>query len=104
MRDTLWTSIIAVAVVSFTLKAAGPAFLGSRELPARANLVISLLAPALLTALVITNVSGEHWDDLTWPIVLGLTAAAVARLLKAPPLAAVAVGMACTALLRLIIS
>src|SRR6266567_3177228 len=104
MRETLWPSIIAVAVVSFALKAAGPAFLGSRELPARANLVISLLAPALLTALVITNVSGEHWDDLTWPIVLGLAATAVSRLLNAPPLVAVAAGMAVTAILRLVIS
>ena len=50
------------AVVTFAIKAAGPLLVGDRELPASAYAVISLLAPALLTALVVTQAlaHGHH--------------------------------------------
>jgi branched-subunit amino acid transport protein len=102
MRATLWPSIIAVAVASFAFKAAGPALLGQQEIPIRASRAISVLAPVLLTALVVTDVAGPHWNDLRWPVLAGLAATAGSRLLKAPPLAAVGLGMAVTAVLRLI--
>jgi branched-subunit amino acid transport protein len=102
MRATLWIAIIAVAAASFALKAAGPALLGQRELPVSANRAISLLAPVLLTALVITDVAGQRWDGLSWPIVFGLAATAVSRLLKAPSLLAVIIGMLVTAAFRFI--
>ena len=102
MRASLWIAIIAVAAASFALKAAGPALLGQRELPVRANRAISLLAPALLTALVITDVAGERWNGLSWPILAGLAATAISRLLKVPSLGAVIIGMFVTAGFRFI--
>lgn len=102
MGATLWLAVAAVAVVSFILKAAGPALLGHRELPARSDRVISLLAPVLLAALVVTDVTGQHWNDLSWPPLAGLAATVGSRLLKAPALVAVAVGVIVTAGARLI--
>jgi branched-subunit amino acid transport protein len=43
-----------LAIVTAAIKAAGPVVLGGRELPAQFLGVISLLAPALLAALVVT--------------------------------------------------
>lgn len=102
MGASLWMAIISVAAASFALKAAGPALLGRRELPARASRVISLLAPVLLTALVITDVAGQRWNGLSWPILIGLAATAVSRLLKVPSLVAVIIGMFVTAGFRFI--
>jgi len=51
------TSVVLIgglAIVTAAIKAAGPVVLGGRELPAQFLAVISLLAPALLAALVIT--------------------------------------------------
>ena len=58
---TLWIAIGVVAVISAALKAAGPALLGGRPLPAPARAVVALLAPALLTAIVVvqTFTSGD---------------------------------------------
>jgi branched-subunit amino acid transport protein len=56
----------------------------------------------LLTALVITDVAGERWNGLSWPILAGLAATAISRLLKAPSLVAVIIGMLVTAGFRFI--
>ncbi|MGH8996413.1 MAG: AzlD domain-containing protein [Acidimicrobiales bacterium] len=81
---------------------AGPAFLGERQLPDRANRVISLLPSVLLSALVVTDVAGQRWSGLSWPVLAGLAATAGSRLLRAPALGAVAIGVVVTAGLRLI--
>lgn len=102
MRASLWTAIISVAAASFALKAAGPALLGQRELPEPAKRAVSLLAPVLLTALVVTDAAGKRWNGLSWPVLLGLAATAIARLLRVPALGAVITGMAVAAACRLI--
>ena len=56
------TSVILIAgcaIVTAAIKAAGPVLLGGRELPARFLGVVSLLAPALLAALVVTQTLAE---------------------------------------------
>jgi branched-subunit amino acid transport protein len=100
MRASLWIAIIAVAAASFALKAAGPALLGRRDLPARAHGPLSLLAPVLLTALVITDVAGQRWNGFGWPVLAGLAATAISRMLRVPALGAVVAGMAVTAAIR----
>ena len=50
-----WAVILGSAVATFAIKAAGPVALGGRELPGAFNRVIALLAPALLTALIVTS-------------------------------------------------
>ena len=51
--------IAGLAVITAAIKAAGPVVLGGRELPPRFLGVISLLAPALLAALVVTATLAE---------------------------------------------
>jgi branched-subunit amino acid transport protein len=50
------------AVVTFAIKAAGPVALGGRELPRWFTGIVVPLAPALLTALVVTQARahGHH--------------------------------------------
>jgi branched-subunit amino acid transport protein len=52
---TAWTLIGGCAAVTFAIKAAGPIALGGRELPPWFSRVVALLAPALLSALVVTQ-------------------------------------------------
>jgi branched-subunit amino acid transport protein len=97
-----WTIVIAVGAATVALKAAGPVLLGGRRLPAVALGVTRLLAPALLAALVITQAvagpDGLAVDERS----LGLAAALVALLLRAPMLAVIVAAAATTALARLI--
>jgi branched-subunit amino acid transport protein len=53
--STSVTLIAGLAIVTAAIKAAGPIVLGGRELPPQLLGVISLLAPALLAALVVTQ-------------------------------------------------
>lgn len=99
---TLWFAILAVALISFAIKAAGPALLTGRELPAWSRSVIALLAPALLAALVVVHVLGEDWKAVDVGVLAGLGAVVIAHLLRAPLLVAVLVGVAVTAALRAI--
>ncbi|MFC0111415.1 AzlD domain-containing protein [Kibdelosporangium aridum] len=101
--SSLWIAIVLVALVSFTLKAAGPALLGNRPLPARAAAVIALFAPALLAGLIVTDFAGPGWSEADWTIAAGLSSAVVAYLCRAPALVSVAVAVAVTALLRVVV-
>jgi branched-subunit amino acid transport protein len=51
--------IAGCAVVTAAIKAAGPIALGGRELPPRLTDIVTLLAPALLAALVVTQVLAD---------------------------------------------
>jgi uncharacterized membrane protein len=97
---TLWITIIAVALASAAIKAAGPVLVGGRELPPRAVAVIALLAPALLSALVITETFGEDGRLVLDERAVGVAVAGVALALRAPMLAAVALAALTTALVR----
>jgi len=54
--------VAGCAVVTFAIKAAGPIALGGRALPGWFASVVSLMAPALLAALVATHAfaNGRH--------------------------------------------
>jgi branched-subunit amino acid transport protein len=71
--------IAGCAAVTAVLKGAGPAVLGGRDLPARFTGVITLLGPAVLSALVVTqalaNGTRLSLDETTVGVVLaGLVA------------------------------
>jgi hypothetical protein len=99
----LWIGILLVALVSFTIKAAGPALLGNRPLPPRAASVIALFAPALLAGLVLTDFAGPGWTEADWTIATGLSAAGIAYLCRVPVLFCVAIAVLTTALLRSVV-
>ena len=97
---TLWVAIVAVALASAAIKAAGPVLVGGRELPPRATAVVALLAPALLAALVVTETFGEERQLVLDERAIGVAAAAIALALRAPVLVAVALAAVTTALAR----
>ena len=88
--SALWVAIVAVALASAAIKAAGPVLVGGRELPPQANAVIALLASALLAALVVTETFGENGHFALDERALGVGVAAAALALRAPVLVAVA--------------
>lgn len=97
---TLWISIVAVALASAAIKAAGPVLVGGRELSPGFLAVIRLLAPALLAALVVTETFGDDRHLVLDARAVGVAVAAVALALRAPVLLAVFLAAAATALAR----
>jgi hypothetical protein len=97
---TFWITIVAVALASAAIKAAGPVLVGGRDLPPRAVAIIALLAPALLAALVVTETFGEDQRLVLDERAVGVTVAAMALLLRAPVLLAVGLAVVATALAR----
>lgn len=97
----VWILVVVVGVATILLKATGPVFVGRRPLPRRLQSVVDLLAPVMLTALVVTQTvaSGEELSiDARVP---GVAAAGIAIWRGAPLVGAMVVAAAVTALLRL---
>jgi uncharacterized membrane protein len=97
----VWVTIVALALGTMAIKAAGPVALGGREPPPRAAAVIALVAPALLAALVVyeTVVSEDGGVALDARLV-GVAAAALALVLRLPLLAVVGLAAVATAATR----
>ena len=96
----LWITIVAVALASAAIRAVGPILLGGGELPSSANAIITLLVPAVLTALVVTQTFGEDGRLVLDDKAIGVAVAAVALALRAPVLLAVALAVVATTLAR----
>lgn len=96
----VWVLVGVIGAGTFAMKAAGPVLLGGRALPERAMAVISLLAPAVLAALIVTQTVGGDHQYVLDARVAGVAAAAVALRFKAPLLAAVILAAAVTAAIR----
>ncbi len=95
-----WALVGLCAVVTAAIKAAGPIALGGRELPGWFSRVIALMAPALLTALVVTAVfsEGDRWA--VGADTAGVAIAGVALWRGASVVVAVVVAAVATAALR----
>lgn len=98
----VWTIVAVVGAGTMAMKGAGPVLLGGRTLPPRVMAVVSLLAPAVLAALIVTNtVGGDHRYVLDARLA-GVAAAAIALRLRAPLLVVVILAAAVTAAIRAI--
>lgn len=97
-----WVSVIAVGAGTVALKAVGPVGVGGRRLPTRLLDLLSMLAPALLAALVIDEGFASGRALVLDARVAGLAAGAVTVALRAPIWAVVVAGAAATALVRLV--
>lgn len=97
----VWIVVGVVGVVTFVFKAAGPVFLGRRALPERVDAVVALIAPVMLTALVVTQTFGGDEEITVDARVPGVAAAALALWRGLPIVAAMAIAAFVTALLRL---
>jgi branched-subunit amino acid transport protein len=96
----VWILVAAVGVATMAFKALGPVALGGRSVPPRLLGVVELLGPALLAALVVTQVFASERELTLDARVAGLGAAALALLLRAPILVVVIAAAASTALVR----
>jgi len=92
--------VLGAAVITAAIKAAGPVALGGRELPERFNGFIALLAPALFTALIVTQVLADGKELGVGADTAGLAVAGVALWRGASMVVGVLIAAATTALLR----
>ena len=97
-----WTTIAGLTVVTAAIKAAGPVSLGGRDLPAWAMSIISLLAPALLAALVVVETFSTDDELVLDARAGGVAAAAVALGFRASLPVTITVAAVAAALLRLV--
>ncbi len=94
-----WIAVLVVGAATVALKGAGALVLAGRPLPARAAVVMPLLAPCLLAALVVGQTVGDGRAVVVDARLAGVAAAAVALALRAPLLVvlAAAAGVAAAA-------
>jgi uncharacterized membrane protein len=97
---SVWVTVAVVGAGTIALKAVGPVLLGGRPLPPRIAGVVELLAPALLSALVVTQAVGGDRELVFDARLLGLAAAAVALRLRVPLLLLVVIAAGVAALAR----
>jgi branched chain amino acid efflux pump len=98
--STVWLAVLVVGVATVVLKATGPVLLGGRELPPHVNALVVLLAPAVLSALVVTQVVGGDRELVFDARLVGLGGACIAIALRAPLLVVVIVAAGATAAVR----
>lgn len=98
--SAVWLALIVVGAATILVKATGPVLLGGRELPPHVNALVVLLAPAVLAALVVTQIVGGDRELVFDARLVGLGAACIAIALRAPLLVVVVVAAAATAAVR----
>jgi branched-subunit amino acid transport protein len=98
----VWIVVAAVGATTIVFKAAGPVFIGRRALPPRARLLVDLLAPVMLTALVVTQTFGGDQKLTVDARVPGVAAALIAIWLRAPIIVTIVIAAVVTALVRLL--
>jgi branched-subunit amino acid transport protein len=98
----VWIAVIVVGAATMLFKAAGPVFLGRRQLPARLHAVVGLLAPVMLTALVVTQTFASDGALSVDARVPGVVAGAIAVWRRVPLILAMAIGAAVTGIVRLL--
>jgi branched-subunit amino acid transport protein len=97
-----WIVVVVVGLATIASKAAGPVLVGRRELPPKLQACVELLAPVMLTALVVTQTFAGDEEIEVDVRVVGVGAAAIALALRAPIIVAMAIAALATALLRLV--
>jgi branched-subunit amino acid transport protein len=97
-----WTVVLLVGGFTIAFKAAGPVLLGGRTLPSRIVDAFELLAPALFAALIVTQAVGGKEEIVLDTRLVGVGAAALALLLRAPLIVVIVVAAVATALARLL--
>ncbi len=98
--NAAWACVGIVGAATIVIKASGPILLHGRELPARLGGMITLLAPVMLAALVVTNTFGGDHRLVLDPRAAGLGAAVIPIALRAPLLVTIVVAAGAAALVR----
>lgn len=98
--STAWIVVAAVGAGTVVLKGLGPVLLGGRPLPPRVLGAVTLLAPALLAALIVTQAFADGRQWVLDARAVGLAAAGAAMALRAPVLVVVVVAATAAAVAR----
>ena len=99
----VWVLIAACVAATVAIKGAGPVLLGGRELPGVMLRVIAYLAPALLSALVVTAALADGQELHVGAETVGMLAGGLLLWRGKPLVLAVLVAMVVTAGLRAIL-
>jgi hypothetical protein len=96
--------LVALIVATLLLKGCGPIALGGRRPPERAMSVVSLLAPAIVSALVVYETFSRTSSGVTVDErVIGQVAACGAIFARLPMTAVIVIAAASTAIARLVL-
>ena len=95
-----WATIILITLATIVIKLTGPVLLGGRDLPPALGRVISLLAPALLAALVVADLFGKDQKLSVDERAVGIAAACLALAARLPMVVVVIVAASVTGGLR----
>ena len=97
---TTWALILVLAAGTVLFKTVGPVLAGGRQPSARLVRVIALLAPALITALVVAGTFTDHQTLVVDARAAGLAVGAVALWWRAPVVVALLLAAATCAAVR----
>jgi hypothetical protein len=95
-----WILIVVLAVGTVLLKTIGPVFAGGRQPPAPLTRVIALVAPALISALIVTGTLTVGRQLVIDARAAGLVVGAIALWLRVPAVLAMIMAAIVCALLR----
>lgn len=98
-----WLLLALLIVTTVVLRASGPLALGGRDLPRWLIAMVTLTAPALLAALVITNTFRDGAELAIDERLAGVAAAGGALALRSSIVVAVILAAAVTAVLRALV-
>jgi branched chain amino acid efflux pump len=98
----IWVLIAVLTLGTVAAKTLGPVLAGGRQPPERVRLVIAMLAPALITSLVVTGTVTTGHHVVMDVRLAGVGAGLLALLLRAPLVVALVIAAGTAAGLRLL--
>lgn len=98
-----WAAVLLIGCGTIAIKAAGTVIVGGKDLPPRVMGLFEALAPALLAALVATQVFGGDGELVIDARTPGIAVAVIAVWLRAPVLVTVGLAAGATATARLVV-
>jgi branched-subunit amino acid transport protein len=96
-----WLLILVLAVGTVLMKTLGPVLAGGRQPPARLTRVIALIAPALISALIVAGTFTHGQQLVIDARAAGLAVGAIALWYRVPAVLAMLLAVIVCALLRL---
>lgn len=98
----VWLAIVLGALITVVLKGAGPALLGTRQLPAAAQRLVIVLPAAVLAAIVVVQTFADGRSLVLDARAVGIAAAGFALWRRANLLVVLVAAAGTTALVRLV--
>jgi branched chain amino acid efflux pump len=95
-----WLLILVLAIGTVLMKTLGPVLAGGRRPPARLTKVIALVAPALISALIVTGTFTDGQHLVIDARAVGVGVAALALWFRVPAVLAMLMAAIVCALLR----